>query len=223
MVSEWVLLWPSVLEGGSNMGQYLHFMLLLLPLLNLASLDNRVEDVLERLLEADLAFWVDSKGFNLSRPEAVLTLYQDRVVRPVMENVLVRSKQEISPKEMMTKEKQENEMTATSQTPPIHYLRQLAKQNLTVATLLAPASDNHPMHYLRQLAKRDLPAIYQRDQVLEGIKEPSGSHNCFPGAVLHQRILHLHHLWFQGCRLCGLRCWCPHFGAECQQQHQQQQ
>ena len=154
----------------------LDLLLLLLPLLSLGSLEDRLEDCLEKLLQADLAFWVNDQGYNLSTPEKVLTLYHERVVNhenhkkavnPALDGGLPSPPQNppvLSAKTAGSGRLRENSTTSITLATPPHYLKQLSLRNRTQSSLIPPDTPP-PLHYLRQLAKRDLPAIYQRDQV----------------------------------------------------------
>ena len=43
------------------------------------NLAGAVGDCLDRLLVADLAFWVDSEVFNISKPAKIVSLYYERL------------------------------------------------------------------------------------------------------------------------------------------------
>ena len=127
-----------------------HFLALLLAstlaMATLATLEE-VARCLDNLLERDVAFWSKVQASEQPRSQALLSLYQEKVVNPSMtrdSNTTVTN----------FKGGDSNSTTVNSSQNK-HDLRQLFLKNETT-TKLPP---------LRKLAKRDLPAIYQRDQV----------------------------------------------------------
>ena len=51
------------------------------------NLAGAVGDCLDRLLVADLAFWVDSEVFNISKPAKIVSLYYERLRKKRMQSL----------------------------------------------------------------------------------------------------------------------------------------
>merc|ERR1711953_383818 len=108
------------------------------------NLAGAVGDCLDRLLVADLAFWVDSEVFNISKPAKIVSLYYERVVIPSIQNIS-NSINEKNPERLLTSYKGK-----------MNHLQSEKREQKCNNT-----GDYESHHHV----KRDLPFIYQRDKI----------------------------------------------------------